>query len=155
MREWDAGTVLIEDKASGIQLAQELSAQSWKFKGVKCECDKVMRLMAQTASIENGRVLFPKEAPWLREYANELLAFPMAKYDDQVDSTAQALKYVASSAEPVRNLDESNEARKPNTIGNHVEKMRDRLQRAAETQPFRDIAILNSVAPGEAPCCMS
>lgn len=105
MNEWGAGTVLIEDKASGIQLAQELSAHSWRIKGVKCEGDKVMRLMAQTAAIENGRVLFPKETPWLRDYINELLAFPMAKYDDQVDSTAQALRYVASYSEPVLNLE--------------------------------------------------
>jgi predicted phage terminase large subunit-like protein len=104
MNEWAADTVLIEDKASGIQLAQELSTHSWKIKGVKCEGDKVMRLMAQTAAIENGRVFFPKEAPWLRDYINELLAFPMAKYDDQVDSTAQALKYVASYSEPAREL---------------------------------------------------
>ena len=104
MREWEATTVLIEDKASGTQLAQELSAGNFRIRGVKCEGDKVMRLLAQTAAIENGFVLFPKEAPWLRDYINELLAFPMAKYDDQVDSTAQALKWVASYKEPAREL---------------------------------------------------
>lgn len=47
-------------------------------------------------------VLFPKDAHWLRDYLNELLAFSMTKYDDQVDATAQALKWVESYSEPAR-----------------------------------------------------
>jgi len=104
MKEWNANNVLIEDKASGIQLVQELSQQNYRIKGVKCEGDKIMRLLAQTAAIENGNVLFPKEAPWLKEYLNELMAFPYAKYDDQVDSTAQALKSVADYSAPATEL---------------------------------------------------
>jgi len=104
MNQWEAKTVLIEDKASGIQLIQELQAQSYKVQGVKCEGDKIMRLMAQTAEIENGRVLFPREAPWLRDYVNEILTFPMAKYDDQVDSTAQAIKWVTTYVEWAKDL---------------------------------------------------
>lgn len=91
---WDANHVLIEDKASGIQLVQELSHVSHKFKGVKCTDDKTMRLMAQTPAIESGRVFFPKDAVWLPTFTNELLTFPMGKYDDQVDSLAQALKWM-------------------------------------------------------------
>lgn len=102
MRQWQAHVVLIEDKASGTQLAQELSVRNYRIRGVKCEGDKIMRLVAQTAAIENGFVLFPKEAPWLCDYVNELIAFPMAKYDDQVDSTSQALKWAASYDEPAR-----------------------------------------------------
>jgi predicted phage terminase large subunit-like protein len=70
MRDWEATTVLIEDKAPGTQLAQEPSAQTFRIRGVKCEGDRVMPLLAQTAAIENGFVLFPKEAPWLRDYIN-------------------------------------------------------------------------------------
>ncbi|MCY7280835.1 MAG: phage terminase large subunit [Sphingomonas bacterium] len=104
MNEWGATNVLIEDKASGIQLVQELSKQNWRIKGVKCEGDKVMRLIAQTAAIENGNVLFPKEAPWLKEYINELMAFPYAKNDDQVDSASQALKSVADYSAPATSI---------------------------------------------------
>jgi predicted phage terminase large subunit-like protein len=56
--------------------------------------DKVLRLYAQTALFENGRVLLPRSAPWLAEYTRELTAFPGARYDDQVDSTTQALQYL-------------------------------------------------------------
>ena len=32
-----------------------------------------------------------KDAPWLAEWLDELLAFPNGRHDDQVDSTSQAL----------------------------------------------------------------
>jgi hypothetical protein len=40
-----------------------------------------------------GFVHLPAEAPWLAEYLHELTSFPHGKYDDQVDSTAQALDW--------------------------------------------------------------
>lgn len=91
---WNAQAVLIEDKASGIQLVQELRETLSKVKGIKCEGDKLMRMLAQTPEVENGNVLLPKQAPWLHDYVQELTTFPKAKYDDQVDSTAQALKWI-------------------------------------------------------------
>lgn len=99
--EWRARVVLIEDKASGTQLIQELRQTLSSVKGVKSEGDKTMRMLAQTPAIENGFVLLPKQAPWLAEYVQELTTFPKAKYDDQVDSTAQALKWITiEGAEP-------------------------------------------------------
>ena len=95
---WTATTVLIEDKASGTQLVQELRQTLSKVTGVKPEGDKVMRMQAQTPPIENGMVLLPKEAHWLGDYVQELVTFPKAKYDDQVDSTAQALKWISQGA---------------------------------------------------------
>ena len=53
-----------------------------------------MRLYAQTATIENGFVYLPREAPWLADYLHELTTFPNSKYDDQVDSTSQALDWI-------------------------------------------------------------
>lgn len=97
--QWKATAVLIEDKASGTQLIQELRATDGKVHGIKSEGDKSMRMLAQTAAIENGHVLFPKDAPWLGDYLHELLAFPMAKYDDQVDSTSQALKWISDKGQ--------------------------------------------------------
>ena len=52
-----------------------------------------MRLHAQTATIENGFVHLPEEAHWLADYLHELTMFPAGRYDDQVDSTAQALAW--------------------------------------------------------------
>src|SRR5207237_7991358 len=55
--------------------------------------DKIMRLHAQTAVIENGFVNIPEAAPWLAEYLHEMTVFPNGKHDDQVDSTAQFLDW--------------------------------------------------------------
>jgi phage terminase large subunit-like protein len=56
-----------------------------------------MRLHTHTPAFENGRVLLPKEAPWLSEYINELTGFPGSRYADQVDSTTQALDYLQTA----------------------------------------------------------
>jgi predicted phage terminase large subunit-like protein len=92
-----ANTILIEDKASGTQLIQDLQAE-----GVlhvtpydpPPGSDKLIRLYSQSAEFENGRVLLPSSASWLDEYIRELTAFPGSKYDDQVDSTSQALEHM-------------------------------------------------------------
>jgi predicted phage terminase large subunit-like protein len=92
--DYSANVVLIEDKASGTQLLQELRCdglhQATRYKP---EGDKVMRMYAQTATIENGFVHLPMEAPWLADFLHEIVAFPNGKYDDQVDSTAQFLDW--------------------------------------------------------------
>jgi predicted phage terminase large subunit-like protein len=97
-----AKIVLIEDKASGTSLLQELRADNFSIAQPAPDIDgnKVMRLRAQTAKIENGFVLFPKEAPWLDIYLRELLGFPNTKDDDQVDSTVFALAWSTLNPEP-------------------------------------------------------
>lgn len=88
--------ILIEDKSSGIQLIQELKREG--LHSIKAydplAKDKIMRLHAQTPTIENGCLLLPKEAHWLADYVQELVSFPGAKYDDQVDATTQALEWI-------------------------------------------------------------
>ncbi len=87
----------MEDKASGIQLIQELKHEEGLYSITEYQpppgTDKVVRLYNQTALFEAGRVLLRKNAPWLPDYLNELAAFPGSKHDDQVDSTTQALEY--------------------------------------------------------------
>src|SRR5215467_12823195 len=93
-RLFEANVVLIEDKASGTQLIQELIAEGCHtVTRYQPDCEKIMRLHAQTAMIENGFVYIPETAPWLAEYLHELTVFPKGKYDDQVDSTAQFLDW--------------------------------------------------------------
>jgi phage terminase large subunit-like protein len=55
-----------------------------------------MRLHLQTDLFANGHVFLPKHAPWLADYVNELTGFPGTKFDDQVDSTTQALQFLKS-----------------------------------------------------------
>ena len=89
-----ATEVLIEDKASGTQLIQELISDGcYGVTRYQPTTDKIMRLHAQTALIENGFVRIPEDASWLAEYLHEITGFPNGKHDDQVDSTAQFLDW--------------------------------------------------------------
>jgi hypothetical protein len=91
---YNANVVLIEDKASGTQLIQELIAEGChSVTRYQPKDDKTMRLHAQTAIIENGFVYIPESAPWLAEFLHEMTVFPNGKHDDQVDSTAQFLDW--------------------------------------------------------------
>jgi predicted phage terminase large subunit-like protein len=89
-----ATEVLIEDKASGTQLIQELIEDGCHaVTRYQPTIDKIMRLHAQTTIIESGFVHIPEAAPWLAEYLHEMTVFPKGKHDDQVDSTAQFLDW--------------------------------------------------------------
>ncbi len=88
--------ILIEDASTGVALAQELrEAGTFVVKPVPVERDKQNRLWIQQAKFEAGLVHFPRSAPWLAALEAELLAFPQAKHDDQVDSLSQALAFKA------------------------------------------------------------
>jgi predicted phage terminase large subunit-like protein len=91
---FEASVVLIEDKASGTRLIQELIHEGLHaVTRYQPQADKIMRMHAQTAMIENGFVHLPKEAGWLAEYLHELTVFPKGRHDDQVDATAQMLDW--------------------------------------------------------------
>ena len=88
-------TILIEDKASGTQLSQELVSDRMHAitKYDPKMVDKTMPMHTVTSTIENGFVHLPDKAAWLGEYLHELTSFPKGKYDDQADSTSQALDW--------------------------------------------------------------
>jgi predicted phage terminase large subunit-like protein len=95
-----ARNILIEDRASGTQLIQDLIAD--EVDGVTrydVKLEKVMRMHSVTSTIENGFVRLPEKADWLSQYLHELAVFPNGKYDDQVDSTSQALDWAKTNAD--------------------------------------------------------
>ena len=100
---FNAKTILIEDKASGTQLIQELVSEGvHAIKRYEPTMDKVMRMNSVTGTIENGFVHIPDKAEWLGEFLHELSTFPNGKYDDQADSTSQALDWIKESPPCVR-----------------------------------------------------
>jgi predicted phage terminase large subunit-like protein len=95
-------SILIEDRASGTALIQDLRSEGLtriKPYAPLPGTDKIMRLHLQTALFESGSVLLPRQAPWLAAYVAELTGFPGTKYDDQVDSTTQALQFVKGGSD--------------------------------------------------------
>jgi predicted phage terminase large subunit-like protein len=90
--QWRPNAVLVEDKASGQSLIQELKRDTnLPIIAVKVDKDKVTRAAAVTPLVEAGKVLLPERAGWLDDYLDELSTFPSAAHDDYVDSTTQAL----------------------------------------------------------------
>ena len=78
--------ILIEDRASGTQLVQELIAAGCAHATrVSPQGDKVMRMHAESPTIKNGFVFLPETAPWLADTLAEFLAFPKGRHDDQVE----------------------------------------------------------------------
>jgi len=90
-----ASATLIEDSDIGRAVSQELR-RAGRIHPIsyRPRYDKQARLLAQSPRFEEGRVLLPREAPWLSAYIGELLGFPRARHDDQVDSTSQALDWL-------------------------------------------------------------
>lgn len=84
--------IIIEDRASGTQLIQDLQAEG--LMGVIAYSPPAG---TDTALFENGNVLLPRQKPWLQDYINEITGFPGTKFDDQVDSTTQALDYIKNN----------------------------------------------------------
>jgi hypothetical protein len=72
-------------------LIQDLKREGISAIAVDPEGDKAMRMNAQTARIEAGSVLLPRQAAWLDEFRAEILPFPAGRYSDQVDAFSQAL----------------------------------------------------------------
>jgi predicted phage terminase large subunit-like protein len=92
--QWKPTAILVEDRASGQSLLQELkSATTLPVLAVRADSDKLSRAQAVTPLVEAGKVFVPESASWLSDYIAELAAFPMGNYDDAVDSTTQALNY--------------------------------------------------------------
>jgi len=96
-RQHSANCILIEQTGPGLHHIQQLKANPVDGVpmpiGIKVETDKRTRMEAQSARFEAGQVLLPKEAPWLDVFLHEILAFPYARHDDQIDSISQFLSW--------------------------------------------------------------
>ena len=101
-REFRATVLLFENAASGIQLYQIFRSEQWP--GVPHPIkrtpkgDKKTRLAGVSPMIEAGQLILPREAHWLADFEHELLAFPNARHDDQVDALSQLLDWARSHA---------------------------------------------------------
>jgi predicted phage terminase large subunit-like protein len=87
--------ILIEDKASGQSLLQDLRRESaLPLIGRMPRQDKLTRAAAVSALVEAGKLVLPRHAPWKAAFEEELLGFPDLAHDDQVDALTQYLAWV-------------------------------------------------------------
>lgn len=94
-RRWNASAILVEDKGSGTQYIQvrQGKAPAPIIAIAVNQNSKDFRFDAVTPMFEAGLVYLPERASWLADYEKELLSFPLAKHDDQVDATSQYLTW--------------------------------------------------------------
>lgn len=91
--------ILIEDSSNGAALIQTLFQETaLPVIAVKPKLDKETRVTQISHLFESGRVHFPESASWLAEFEEELLGFPNARYNDQVDSVVQFLLWFADQS---------------------------------------------------------
>jgi len=89
---WEPDTIIIEAKASGMPLTDELRQAGIpvvNYSPGKGQ-DKIARVNSVAPILESGMVYVP-ETRWAEELVEECAAFPFGDHDDLVDSTTQAL----------------------------------------------------------------
>jgi predicted phage terminase large subunit-like protein len=96
-KEWEPDACLIEKKAAGAPLIQEMRAMGMaisEFSPSRAKLgqsnDKLVRMNAIADVFASGRVWAP-DTRWAREVIEEVASFPNGDHDDFVDCTVQAI----------------------------------------------------------------
>lgn len=93
--------VVMEEKASGIALIEEMRRSGVPIIAVQAEQDKILRGQLTTPLWESGQVNLPDPSlghEWLHDYLTEIFMFPKSAFDDWFDSTSHALNYLRGQA---------------------------------------------------------
>lgn len=96
--------IIVEDKGSGMSVAQDLKRDGINVISYKPETSKEQRASIASVQIESGNVLLPREAHWLADFQSECLAFPNGRHDDQVDSMSQAIIWWMNRPKPATTI---------------------------------------------------
>lgn len=98
-REWQADKVIIEKVGSSIGVFQDLRRLEGK-RGIYIShtpsAGKEERLLGQTPKLADGLIRLPADAPWVCDFVSELVGFPFARHDDQVDALSQFLESISA-----------------------------------------------------------
>ena len=92
--------ILVEDKAAGISLIQELRYAHLPVRAYNPgRADKMQRLQITASIFATGRVWLPESdkhkgyvKDWCEGFLSQICAFPDAAHDDYVDSATQAIR---------------------------------------------------------------
>ena len=90
---WEPEMVLIEAKASGMPLTQELRQMGIPVTNYSPSRgnDKITRVNSVAPLFESGLVWYP-DTSWAEDVVEECAAFPAGEHDDYVDTVSQALR---------------------------------------------------------------
>lgn len=97
VQNWQADYIIMEDAGMGSQILEnyehKFACPLLKVTPQKAG-SKEFRFDASTSWIISGKVQFPKQAPWLTDMINEMVAFPNGTYKDHCDAFSQYTKHV-------------------------------------------------------------
>ena len=96
-REFRPDVCIIEKKASGQSLIQDMRRAGLPVLDYLPDKDKVARVYASTPMMEAGRVWLPKNKIWADDLFSECMSFPNGSHDDQVDCMTMAVHYMKDS----------------------------------------------------------
>jgi predicted phage terminase large subunit-like protein len=88
---------IVEKKASGQSLIQDMRKSGLPVLEYTPDKDKVSRVYSASPMFESRRVWLPKDRSWSNDLFEELIGFPYAQHDDQVDACIMAVHYVKES----------------------------------------------------------
>lgn len=86
--------VIIENKASGQSLIQDLKLNKLPILPFQPDRDKIARAHAVSGIVERQRVWLPLKKKFAAELLQEALEFPRGAHDDAVDAMVMALLYL-------------------------------------------------------------
>lgn len=94
--------ILVEEKAAGISLIQELRMAHLPVRGWNPgRADKMQRLQITASIFTTGRVWIPESSQrkgfvldWAERFLTQICSFPDANHDDYVDSATQAMRFL-------------------------------------------------------------
>lgn len=92
-KDFKPDRVLVEKKASGHSLLQELRLKKVPVSPISADRSKLARAHAASAVLEQGAVWY-MDRKWADDVINECAAFPTGSYDDIVDTCVHAWRYM-------------------------------------------------------------
>jgi len=104
-KQHDPDSILIEKKASGQSLIQDLRLTGLPIFEYQPDKDKVARAYSITSLFHNRRIFAPFRKDWAMEVIDETRAFPAGMHDDYVDTVTQALIWMRNGGYVVNGAD--------------------------------------------------
>lgn len=90
-KKWRPDSVLIEKKASGQSLLQDLRRSGIPVTDYSPDRDKVSRAHSVAPMVENGQIWLPQGKYWADDFLNQCSSFPNGRRKDMVDAFTQAI----------------------------------------------------------------
>jgi predicted phage terminase large subunit-like protein len=129
-RKMKVDLLLIEGKASGLSVAQELqrlyTREDWGVRIVNPGAmDKMSRLYSVQHLFSEG-IIYAPDKSWADNVITQCAQFPKGKHDDLVDTTSQALSFLRKTGMIVR-------------APEHLESINESMKAKTKVQPLYDV----------------